>query len=608
MNLMDPEASAPTGLTHRAARLHIEAKAADDDERTVRVSLSSEEPVRVAGKIEVLDHSPNSVDMRRAKSGLPLLTDHDHRAQIGVVENIRLVGRRLEGVARFGSSALAMERWRDVSAGILRSISVGYLIHDSRETGDGVVRVNRWEPYEASMVGVPADPTVGFNRSFKEGDMPTKSNPGTAAAPKATETAERERVADIIATGRQFDAIEQAERAIREGMPVAEFQRQVLSVLGERNDQAPGTSAGATRVAMSLGGFGGRGDQIRAAEFSISRAVMAQATGDWSAAGLEREVGQEISRHIGRKPEGMYVPTWALAERALLDSGNTGALIGTEHLDSAFIDSLRPMVPVMDLGATMLQGLTQDVSIPRQTAGSAAQWIAEGAAAAESTLGYDSVQLNWKQLSAHARLTRKMRKQSLPGLDELLRNDLRREIAIGLDRAAIIGAGSATEPLGVLNTAGIGDVELGTDGAAVSWEAVTELMAAVESANAGMGSLAFLTNHKVKAALLSTPRFTSGDTPILETSRDGAFLAGYRTSFTSLVPSNGTKGAGADLSSLVYGNWSDLLIGQWGGIDLIVDEYTEAAEGNWRIVAHSEWDIAVRHPESFAAIRDIVTS
>ena len=74
------------------------------------------------------------------------------------------------------------------------------------------------------------------------------------------------------------------------------------------------------------------------------------------------------------------------------------------------------------------------------------------------------------------------------------------------------------------------------------------------------------------------------------------------------VPNNLTKGTGTNLSALIFGNWSDLLVGQWGGIDLSVDEVPEAAKGNVKLVAHSEWDIAVRHAESFAAIKDIVTA
>jgi HK97 family phage major capsid protein len=211
-------------------------------------------------------------------------------------------------------------------------------------------------------------------------------------------------------------------------------------------------------------------------------------------------------------------------------------------------------------------------------------------------------------LSANSRLSRRQLKQSVPGLDVILQNDLRRQIAVAVDAAAIAGAGTALQPLGILNTPGIGVVEMATDGSPITWAKVTELMAAVEGANIPMGSLGFLSNPKVKSALLSTPKFANGDTAILTADTEKLHIAGTRAAFSTNVPSNLTKGAGVGLSGLIFGAWSELLIGQWGGIDIIIDDMSEAAKGNVRIVAHSEWDIAVRHAEAFAAIKDIVTS
>jgi hypothetical protein len=110
---------------------------------------------------------------------------------------------------------------------------------------------------------------------------------------------------------------------------------------------------------------------------------------------------------------------------------------------------------------------------------------------------------------------------------------------------------------------------------------------------------------------MSTPRVAGTDTMMLDpdaaATADDLRLAGYKARFSGNVPSNIAKGTGTNLSAAIFGAWADLLIGQWGGIDLIVDDVTEAAKGNVRLVAHSEWDIAVRHAESFAAIQDIQT-
>ena len=139
-----------------------------------------------------------------------------------------------------------------------------------------------------------------------------------------------------------------------------------------------------------------------------------------------------------------------------------------------------------------------------------------------------------------------------------------------------------------------------------------QLVSTVESANVDPISLGFLSNLKVKGHLMSTPRIAGTDTMMLDpdtaASTEDMRLAGYKARFSGNVPSNLTKGTASNLSAVIFGAWADLLIGQWGGIDLLVDDVTEAARGNVRLVAHSEWDIAARHAESFAAIQDVQTA
>ncbi len=172
-----------------------------------------------------------------------------------------------------------------------------------------------------------------------------------------------------------------------------------------------------------------------------------------------------------------------------------------------------------------------------------AEWIAEGASATESTPTFDTVTLSMKQLSATVRYTRKMLKQSLPGVDGIMRRDLREEIARKLDLAAIAGAGTATEPQGILNNTNVPLYALGTDGAAPTWAEVVALIGEVESADAAKGGLGWLTNSKVKAYLMSTTRDAGSGTFILDESHDGK-MAGYPIAFSNLVPGNLTKGAG----------------------------------------------------------------
>lgn len=595
-----------------AAPEDAEPEVSPEDGRTVALSFSSERPVMrqyADGPAwEVLDHSGDGADLTRLNSGAaPLLKDHKGNldSQIGTVVSAEIVGGKGRAVVRFaptpeGDAALAR-----VQSGEIRNVSVGYVVHAAVPAGDydgyPVVRATHWEAVEISLVATPADPTVGVGRSmgrparpvFKENQM-NKPNP----APAGGELAERTRAAEIATIGRRFSVDQDAVAdAIARGTSVSDFSTAVLGGMGGE--------IGATRSRMAAPSL------AKAPKpYSLVRAIAAQAAGNWSEAGFEHEVAQEMHRQRGRAASGFYMPTAALVKsegRTLLTSANAASLIGTEHMGDKFIESLKPQVRVLELGATMLSGLVENVSIPRITAGTAAEWIAEDAAATESSPEFDSVGLTLKQLSANARLTRKQLKQSLPALDQVLIKDMRDQIAVALDRAAIAGTGTGSQPRGILSTAGIHTRAMGTNGGAITWAAITALAALVKGANAAADSLGWLTNHKVEGAMQSTPRVAATETMILSPDEADPVIARHRARFSGNVPGNLTKGTGTNLSALIFGNWSDLLIGQWGGVDVIVDDATEASKGNVRIAAHSEWDIAVRHAEAFGAITDIVT-
>lgn len=149
-------------LTYRNAVI----RGHDDDARTVELSFSSEEPVARWEGLEILDHSPGSIRTERLQNGAPLLMDHDTRDQIGVVESVKFGSdRKGRAVVRFSRNARADDIYRDVVDGIRGNVSVGYLIHETHKEGANSYRVTDWEPYEISIVSVPADTTVGVGRS-----------------------------------------------------------------------------------------------------------------------------------------------------------------------------------------------------------------------------------------------------------------------------------------------------------------------------------------------------------------------------------------------------------------------------------------------------------
>ena len=192
-------------------------------------------------------------------------------------------------------------------------------------------------------------------------------------------------------------------------------------------------------------------------------------------------------------------------------------------------------------------------------------------------------------------------------LSSFTQRDLATTLALGIQQAAINGSGASNQPLGILGTSGIGSVVGGTNGLAPTWDHIVDLETAVAVANADVGTLGYLTNAKVRGKLKKTFVDSPGSGERVWQQGD-APLNGYRAGVTNAVPSNLDKGTANDLcSAILFGNWADLIIGMWGGLDLLVDPYTGGAAGTVRVIVHQDVDVAVRHAESFSAMLDALT-
>lgn len=595
-------------LERRTFVLEVDKRRGDDESGFVAASLSSELPVDRGGNDEVLVHTDDAVDLRRAKDGLPLLFNHDASEPIGIVERVRVVERRLVGRLRFGKSGRARDVEQDVRDGILKNVSIGYQIHRAEPSEDSVFRVTRWEPYEASVVGVPADHSVGIGRAFSTTKGKTKMSEQTHIENRSSQNSgdgeslprsSNTDIGEIVALGRVHNCMDQAQQAISEGTSLNRFRNIVLDRIRDSHPAEPMDNSW---------DMGGSRESRHFANYSITKVINAMIDKDWGSAGYEREVSQELAKRTGRQPQGILVPHEALVTRDITVAGAPG-LVGTDHLAGDFIDRLRQETMVLQLGARVLSGLQGNVSIPRRTGSVTTAWVAEGAAAAESDSTFDAVTMAPSTISANTTYSRKMLLQSSPAIEGLVRDDLREEIAIALDKAALAGSGAGAEPEGILNASGIGAIEIATNGGAIAWANVVDLAKEVALDNAHAGNLAYVTNHAVAAKMRQTPRQSSGvEGNFMLPAEVTDQLAGYRLGVTNNVPSTLTKGTGTNLSAMILGNWRDLLIGLWSTVDIIVDPYTESTTGNVRVTAMQDADIALRHAESFAVVDDIDTA
>jgi len=348
-------------------------------------------------------------------------------------------------------------------------------------------------------------------------------------------------------------------------------------------------------------------------KYSLMRAIRLMANNK-PLDGIEGEMHEEAVREMdlsGQKVYGLGVPTIAL--RAMTATGQTtnaldqgGMTIATEKYN--LVEALRPMLTLAGLGAQTWGNLIGNIDIPKGTSATAS-WKAENVDADETDILTSQIELRPRRLAAWTLISKQLMHQSSSNIEQFVMMELMAAIAQAVELAALAGTGSGNnQPTGLLGTTGIGNVAGGVDGLAPAWSHIVDLESKVDVANALQGSLGYLTNSKVRAALKKTKLDTGSGLFIM--GQDSKELNGYKAAFSNLVPSNLTKVNGEttheNLSAIIFGNFNDMIIGQWGGLDLIVDQYTKAKNNQLQITVNSLWDVAIRRPESFAAMLDAI--
>lgn len=368
----------------------------------------------------------------------------------------------------------------------------------------------------------------------------------------------------------------------------------------------PNPAGPATQIGMSVS------EQRR---YSLMRAIRASASNSWREAEFELEVSNQVAKQLGREARGFFIPYDILTMkngefRDLLTTAE-GELVPTVHLASSFIEVLYARALVVQMGATVLSGLVGNVDIPKQTAASGSGWVAtEAAAVTEGSPTFGEVALSPKTLCRHVDISRRLMMQSSPSVEAVIRNDLAKGLAVGVDAAAINGAGSSGEPEGILNTTGIGDVAGGANGAAPDWADIVNLEREVAIDNADLGALGYLTNAKVRGKLKQTAKVSSTDSVMIWSDTAGNTpLNGYRAGVSNNVPSDLDKGTATGVcSAIIFGNFNDVIIAEWGTVDILADPYTSAGNSLVMLYAWQDADIGIRHAESFAAMQDALTT
>lgn len=639
----------------------------NESDRTVKISISSDTPLDRGYFVEQLVHQRSAVNLDRAKSGCQALFNHNPDEYVGVVEDAWLdpdMGR-CYAIVKFDTHPKAEQVYQSIQSGILRNVSIGYQVREwEQETSSTpappVVRVTDWELLEVSFVTVPADPSVGVGRSLtSDYTMPERATPELEEPETEPETdspmeeedgeeegteieitliekeraivqtqnelleAERERTASLIALGEKHDLKrELVQQWIQSGVDLQSARSQVLDLIqGTKPEITPVNPLGL--------------DNREREAYSIAKALLNQVLireGKNPQPGLELEVHKTIEAKLGRPTEGFYVPArdlnWNLLETRAMQGQQGyygrrdplqtasptigGNLVATELRSGDFIEALRNRAMISRLGARMLSGLEGNVDIPRQSGVSSTYWISEGATITESNLTIDLVPLRPKDLTALSAVTRRMLLQGSLDVEALIRFDMLQQMALGIDLAAISGTGTNNQPTGILNTAGVNSVAIGSNGGAASWGTLVQMETEIAVDNADTGTCYYLTNARTRGKLKTTPKVTGQDVFLWQDSsieRGMGMVNGYGAACSNQVPSNLTKGNGTNLSAIIFGDFSQLLIGEWGVLEIMPNPYGQGyPSGTIQVRSMVTLDIVPRRPEYFCVCTDVVTT
>jgi HK97 family phage major capsid protein/HK97 family phage prohead protease len=625
------------GIQYRS--FPIERRQIDEAKRTVDLSFSSEEPVERFWGVEILDHDASSVNLRRLKRGGPLLIDHDMKKLVGAIEEVKIDESDRKGRARvrFGRSDTAKEIFNDVLDGIRSNVSVGYQINDvvleqEKKGEPSVYRVKNWEPYEISLVSVPADITVGVGRGSQEGEkeieiripkqteerveIPHKEErkmnkcekcKGNLDENEKCPTCEAQRSIEAkVGDPAKLSAVEHEKRRIQairnlaelnsiddqtrdgwivQGYDIQQVSEDLLKIKAERSKNTPKTMIGLKEVEIQ--------------RYSLIKAIRASYEQKWDNAPFELECSRTIAQTLGKvvDPKRFYVPYEILERQTELHrqqgqrdisiaTGGGAFLVGTQNL--GFIEILRNRSVAFRMGATRLTGLVGNVTIPKQTASATAYWLAsESTSITESQQTFVQVGLSPHTCGAYTEISRQLLLQSSPGAEGIVSDDLARIVATAVDLGVIKGSGGGGEPKGIINTTGIGSVT----GTSLAAAGIIEFQTDVAGANVMPMIPGYVTTSAVAGLLMVRPELpTTGTTRLWIGNIWDGTMFGLRAMSSEQMPS----------ATMLFGDWSSIVVGEWGVLEVEVNPYASFAAGIIGVRAFYTMDVAMRIPAAFS--------
>lgn len=293
--------------------------------------------------------------------------------------------------------------------------------------------------------------------------------------------------------------------------------------------------------------------------------------------------GKEEMRKSGLTTTGdIVIPTEYRADILAGTSGAGQEIVSEDKM--AIMPPLENKLVLAQAGATFLKGLVGNVSVPSY-GGTTVAWKGEVAAADDGGGTFSEVNLSPKRITAKIDVSKLFLAQDSVGAERMLLDNIASAVAQKLESTILgVAVGSTTQPQGMGYKCTTG---ADTKAAAIAptWALMVGLETTVDTANAANGKLGYITNAGGRGILKSTLKASAaGAESLLE---DG-IMNGYPVYVTNGASAIAASDGVGDL--VIFGNWAELCIAQWGGYDITVDPYTVAGEGQVRIVVNAYFD------------------
>ena len=596
----------------------------------IKLSFASELPVLRSDSSgqywEVLSHNPGDANLAFINRKGLALQDHNEKIEIGdVVKNSVKVDADKK---TRGEIQLFDEGWKTRAAADYSKIpvSVGYtrlsVVSETVGADKIPVRSFAWSPYEISLLTVrAADATVGINRAAEIDILPNvetkvSPQPNKIMADNITEPTEAQR--KEIATGaltsdraRRKAIHDAAEKIAAKTPSMAEAIRKIATdcdLAGEDVGEFSGKALeafGARKLDHTEAHIGMTQEEV--SDYSVTRAIqscMNSKSGKIEKDCPEFDYNQEAEKRYGKRSSSFWIPTDVAVgakgrdpEKGRRDMqvnifGQGGAFVPT-LLEPTPIELLRNKMVLSQLGIRVMGGLTGNVAIPRQTGAATAYSLSEIAQAAVSNQVIDQITLTPKRVSAVGVYSKQLLIQSAIAIENFMRDDLMTVNALRLDYLGFNGSGAASEPMGIINTPGVGSV---TFGAAATYAKLVAFETAINAANSTGGNRAYVTTPTAKGTLKSAAKsLVGGGTNVTNIALwEDNEINGYPALDTNQILNNG----------MIFGNFNSLIMAMFGGLDIVVDPYTLADKAEVKITINNFVDIALRHPQEFVVSAD----